>query len=95
MINGDQTKACLNPQPILIIVQPKLQPRRQKKRKKQQRLTGIKTGLLQGFVPIRPEWKTISHARLWSATARAMGEYYEDDEENNMTGAEEAPESED
>ena len=69
--------------------------RRRKKRKKQQRLTGIKAGLLQGFVPIRPEWKTISHARLWSATARAMGEYYEDDEENTMTGAEEAPESED
>ena len=69
--------------------------RRRKKRKKQQRLTGIKAGLLQGFVPIRPEWKTISHARLWSATARAMGEYYEDDEENTMTGAEKAPESED
>ena len=69
--------------------------KRRKKRKKQQRLTGIRSGLLQGFVPIRPEWKTISHARLWSATARAMGEYYEDDEENNTTGAEEAPESED
>ena len=71
--------------------------RRRKKPKKQQRLVGIKTGLLQGFVPIRPEWKTISHARLWSATARAMGEYADEDngeDETNMTGAEEAPESE-
>ncbi len=71
--------------------------RRRKKPKKQQRLVGIKTGLLQGFVPIRPEWKTISHARLWSATARVMGEYADEDngeDETNMTGAEKAPESE-
>ena len=74
--------------------------RRRKKPKKQQRLVGVKDGLLQGFVPIRPEWKTISHARLWSATARAMGEYADEDKEDNsegednMTGAKDAPESE-
>jgi len=44
-----------------------------------------------------PEWKTISHARLWSATARAMGEYRSEEDsgtEKNKTGADDAPESE-
>lgn len=71
--------------------------RRRKKPKKQQRLYAVQSGLLQGFVPIRPEWKTISHARLWSATARAMGEYRSEEDsgtEKNKTGADDAPESE-
>lgn len=71
--------------------------RRRKKPKKQQRLIAVQSGLLQGFVPIRPEWKTISHARLWSATARAMGEYRSEEDSgtvDNKTGADDAPESE-
>jgi site-specific DNA recombinase len=48
--------------------------RHRKKRKKAQRLVPVTKGLLKGFIPIRPEWKTVSHLRLWMATCKAMGE---------------------
>ena len=44
---------------------------------------------LKGFVPIRPEWKTVSHMRLWAATCRALGE------EDQLIIDAEASESED
>lgn len=48
--------------------------KRRKKKKKAQRLVPVTEGLLKGFIPIRPEWKTVSHLRLWMATCKAMGE---------------------
>ena len=51
--------------------------RRRKKRRKAQRLIPITKGLLKGFVPIRPEWRTVSHLRLWTATCKALGEEHQ------------------
>lgn len=48
--------------------------KRRKKKKKAQRLTPVTKGILKGFIPIRPEWRTVSHMRLWAATCRALGE---------------------
>lgn len=48
--------------------------RRRKKKKKKQRLIPVTKGLLKGFVPIRPEWRTVSHLRLYTATMRALGD---------------------
>lgn len=46
--------------------------RRRKKRKKAQRFIPVTKGILKGFIPIRPEWKTVSHLRLWTATCKVM-----------------------
>lgn len=51
--------------------------KRRKKKRKKQRLTPVTKGLLKGFVPIRPEWRTVSHLRLWTATCRVLGEQHE------------------
>lgn len=51
--------------------------KRRKKKRKKQRLTPVTKGLLKGFVPIRPEWRTVSHLRLWTATCRALGEEFD------------------
>lgn len=48
--------------------------RRRRKKKKKQRLIPVTKGLLKGFVPIRPEWRTVSHLRLYTATMRVLGE---------------------
>jgi site-specific DNA recombinase len=48
--------------------------KRRKKKRKKQRLTPVTKGLLKGFVPIRPEWRTVSHLRLYTATMRAIGD---------------------
>ena len=69
--------------------------RKRKKPKKQQHLIAVQTGLLQGFVPIRPEWKTISHARLWNASGKAMKEGLSEADEENELDADDASEMED
>ncbi len=46
--------------------------KRRRKRPKQQRLIPVKKGVLRGFIPIDPTWKTVSYKRLLTATEKVM-----------------------
>ena len=46
--------------------------KRRRKRPKQQRLIPVKKGVLRGFIPIDPTWKTVSYKRLLTATEKVV-----------------------
>ncbi len=51
-----------------------LSGKHRKKKMKQQRLIPMRRGLLMGYIPISPNWRTLSHTRLVSATEKVMAE---------------------
>lgn len=46
--------------------------KRRKKKKRQQRLIPQKKGRLRGFIAINPQWSTVSHTRLVTATEKVL-----------------------
>ena len=64
------------------------------KRREQQRLIPVKSGLLQGFIPISAEWKSVSLTRLMSASnkytpQRSAAEEQEIERQNKTDESEE------
>ena len=55
------------------------------KRREQYRLIPVRTGLLQGFVSISPEWKTVSLTRLISATQKVRGTVFKEPTDDDQS----------
>lgn len=68
------------------------------KRREQQRLMPVRTGILQGFVSISPEWKSVSITRLITASKKVMpntlGENKQQEEQGRPPNIEESEELE-
>lgn len=68
------------------------------KRREQQRLMPVRTGILQGFVSISPEWKSVSITRLITASKKVMpnslGENKQQEEQGCTPNIEESEELE-
>lgn len=68
------------------------------KRREQQRLMPVRTGILQGFVSISPEWKSVSITRLITASKKVMpntlGENKQQEEQGRTLNIEESEELE-